>query len=345
LVYQFAMNSQDSPSPIGRRSFIKGVGAATAGLLLAPSLPAAETNAPAPATAGVPRRKLGKTGEMVSIIGVGGHTLATASDEATSIRIVHEAIDQGINFMDNAWEYHNGRSEEVMGKALNGGWRQKVFLMTKMCTHGKGKDVAMRMLEESLKRLQTDHLDLWMIHQLDNEEQVKAAFAPGGSAEALDEARKQGKIRYAGFTGHQSPDVHLSMLAHDYPFDAVLLPINAFETHRAGFRTRVLPEINKRGLGSLGIKSLGGNAKVVNDGKITAQQAIRFALSQPLTVQIVGMNSVEQLRENLQIARDFTPMPQSEQNKLTAQLGGLDASRYCGYRQPGYRDGDAWRTA
>ncbi len=339
------MSPQNSTPPIRRRTFLKGVTAATAGLLLDPSLRAAETNAPAAAGTGVPRRKLGKTAEMVSIIGVGGHTLATASDEATSIRIVHEAIDQGINFMDNAWDYHNGRSEEVMGKALMGGKRDQVFLMTKMCTHGKDKAVAMRMLEESLKRLQTDHLDLWMIHQLENEPEVKAAFAPGGSVEALDEARKQGKIRYVGFTGHQSPDVHLSMLAHDYPFDAVLLPVNAFEAHRAGFRTRVLPEINKRGMGSLGIKSLGGNARVVRDGKITAQQAIRFALSQPLTVQIVGMNSAEQLRENLQIARAFTPMPQAEQEKLTAQCGGLETSRYCGYRQPGYRDGDSWRLA
>ncbi|MFO1487093.1 MAG: aldo/keto reductase [Verrucomicrobiota bacterium] len=341
------MRSPDSSHPMGRRSFLKGVSVATAGLLLDPSLPAAETNAPSatgPVAASVPRRRLGKTGEMVSIIGLGGHTLATAKDEATSIRIVHEAIDQGINFMDNAWEYHGGRSEEVMGKALKHR-RERVFLMTKMCTHGKGKDVAMRMLEESLKRLQTDHLDLWMIHQLDDQDQVKAAFAPGGSAEALDEARKQGKVRYVGFTGHQSPDVHLSMLAHDYPFDAVLMPINAFETHRSGFRTRVLPEVHKRGLGSLGIKSLGGNARAIKDGRLTARQAIRFALSQPLTVQIVGMNSVEQLRDNLEIARTFTPMPAEEQEKLTAQCGTPDTSHYCLYRRPGYCDGDATRLA
>jgi predicted aldo/keto reductase-like oxidoreductase len=327
--------------PLRRRAFLKGVGAATAGLMLPDLLPASAAEPPAAATTtGVPRRKFGKTSETVSIIGVGGHTMATASSEAESIRIIHEAIDEGINFMDNAWEYHNGRSEEIMGKALKGGWRDKVFLMTKMCTHGRGKDVGMRMLDESLNRLQTDHLDLWMIHQLDSEQQVKAAFAPGGSVEALDEARKEGKVRYVGFTGHLSPDVHLSMLAHDYAFDAVLMPINGFETDRAGFRTRVLPEVNKRGIASLGIKSLGGNAQVVRDGKITAEQAIRFALSHQLTVQIVGMNSLENLRENLKIARDFKPMTPAEMEKVIAGCAPLDSARYCRYREPAYRDGD-----
>ena len=323
---------------LGRRQFLKGVGAATAGL----ALPGLLTTLAAEATTGVPRRKFGKTAETVSIIGVGGHTLATAKDEAESIRIVHEAIDQGINFMDNAWEYHDGRSEEVMGKALKGGWRDKVFLMTKVCTHGKGKDLAMQMLEQSLKRLQTDHLDLWMIHQLDTQEQVTSAFAPGGAVEALDLARKQGKIRHVGFTGHADPDVHLAMLAHDYAFDAVLMPINSFEAKRTGFRTRVLPEVARRGLAGLGIKSLGGNGKIVTDGKLTAEQCLRFSLSQPLTVQILGMNSVDQLRTGLEIARAFKPMTTAEQERLTAHSGLLDdPARYCCYRQPGYRDGQA----
>jgi predicted aldo/keto reductase-like oxidoreductase len=336
------MRSDDSQ--LGRRSFIKGVGVATAGLMLPDWLPAGAAEKPAPAATGVPRRQFGKTSDTVSIIGLGGHTMATAKDEAESIRIIHEAIDQGINFMDNAWEYHNGRSEEIMGKALKGGWREKVFLMTKVCTHGQGRDVAMRMLEESLTRLQTDRLDLWMIHQLDSEEQVKSAFAVGGAVEALDKARQQGKIRYVGFTGHLSPDVHLSMLAHDYVWDAVLMPINAFEANRKGFHTRVLPEVAKRGIAGLGIKSLGGNARVVQEGKITAEQAIRFSLSQPLTVQIVGMNSLDNLRQNLQIARNFKPMSPAEMEKLTARCAGMDqGAYYCSYRRPGYRDGDAAR--
>jgi uncharacterized protein len=327
-----------------RRVFLRGVGAATAGLMLPDLSPgsAAEKPAAIVATGGVPHRKFGKTNETVSIIGVGGHTLATAKNEAESIKIVHEAIDAGVNFMDNAWEYNNGRSEEVMGKALKGGWRDKVFLMTKMCTHGKGKDVGMANLHESLKRLQTDHLDLWMIHQLDTEDQVKAAFAPGGSVEALDEARKQGKVRYVGFTGHQSPNVHLAMLAHDCAWDAVLMPINGFEASHSGFRTRVLPEVNKRGINALSMKGLGGNAQVVRDGKITAEQAIRFVLSHPITVQIVGMDSLEHLRENLQIARRFKPMTSAEMEKVIASCAALDTASYCRYRQPTYRDGAAF---
>jgi aryl-alcohol dehydrogenase-like predicted oxidoreductase len=342
------MNSPIFNEPICRRSFIKGASAAAAGLMLANPLGAAETNAPAsaPTSAGeIPRRTLGKTGAKVSIIGIGGHTLATAKDEATSIRIVHEAMDAGVNFMDNAACYHDGRAETVMGKALAGGRREKVFLQTKMCTHGKTKEVGMRSLEDSLRRLQTDHLDLWMIHQLDSMEQVDAAFAKGGSVEALVEARQQGKVRHVGFTGHVSAAIHLAMLKHDFPFDVVLMPINAFEVNRAGFRKEVLPEVNRRGLGALGIKSLGGNGKVVRDGKITAEKALHFALSQPITVQIVGMNSVEQLRENLDIVRRFKPMSQSEQEKLTAQCALFDATRYCTYRVPGYRDGDALRVA
>lgn len=339
------MNSPIFNEPIHRRSFMMGVGAATAGLMLANPLGAAETNEPTatPGDAGIPRRTLGKTGVKVSIIGIGGHTLATAKDEVTSIRIVHEAMEAGVNFMDNAACYHKGRSEEVMGKALADGRRAKVFLQSKMCTHGKTKEVGLRSLEDSLRRLQTDHLDLWMIHQLDTLEQVDAAFAKGGSVEALDEARKQGTVRYVGFTGHVSAEIHLAMLKHDYPFDVVLMPVNAFEANRAGFRTQVLPEVNRRGMGLLGIKSLGGNGKVVRDGKITAEQALHFALSQPITVQIVGMKSVEELRENLDIVRRFKPMPQAEQEKLTAQCAMFDATRYCSYRMPEYRDGDAWR--
>jgi Predicted oxidoreductases of the aldo/keto reductase family len=324
-----------------RREFLKSVGVAAAGMALQTCLPAAETNSATaqPKSSGVPKRKLGRTNEMVSIIGVGGHTLALARSEDESIRIVHEAVDAGINFMDNAWEYNNGRSELVMGRALKG-IRDRVFLMTKVCTHGKGKDVAMQLLEESLQRLQTDRLDLWMIHQIEKESEVEAAFAPGGVIEALELAKKQGKIRYVGFTGHRDPNLHLAMLKHDYPFDAVLMPINCFEAGRKGFRTLVLPELNKRNIGSLGIKSLGGTpASVVREGKITAQNAIRFSLSQPITTQIVGMSSLQNLHDNLEITRNFTPMPQAEMDKLVAQFATEDLrTRFARYTHPAYRD-------
>lgn len=335
---------QDANVP--RRTFLKNVGAATAGLALNVTLSAAEQTTTIPNGGGVPRRKFGRASEEVSIIAMGGHTLATAKTEAESIQMVHEAIDAGLNFMDNAWEYHDGRGEEVMGRALKG-WRDRVFLHTKVCTHGKGRDVAMKMLEESLRRLQTDHLDLWSIHAIASDEEVAAAFAPGGVIEALDEARKQGKTRYVGFTGHTSPKFHLAMLKHGYHFDSVLMPMNAFEADRRGFRTEVLPELNRQGIAALGMKSMGGNAKMVQDGKITAEQALRFALSLPMTTLTVGMKSLEDLRANLKTAQNFKPMAPVEMRELTDKFAALGNRRdyYCAYRRSLYRDGWGVRDA
>ena len=328
--------SMDTPSH-PRREFIKGVSVATAGILLPGVVDAVETR-----TAGVPRRKLGRTGEMLSIVGIGGHTLALAASEEESIRIVHEALDAGINFMDNAWEYHDGGAEKLMGKALKGR-RDQAFVMTKVCAHRRGqtKEAALKMLEESLTRLQTDRRDLWMLHQLENMEEVNAAFAAGGPLEGMLEAKRQGKVRYLGFTGHQSPDVHLAMLKHDFPFDAVLMPVNAFEPARKGFRTEVLPVLEKRELGVLGIKTFGGSpAKVLDAGKYTAQQLLRFSLSHPVTTQIVGMSSLQNLRDNLAVARDFVPMPKAEMEALVAGLSVDNATRkFALYQLPGYRDG------
>jgi aryl-alcohol dehydrogenase-like predicted oxidoreductase len=334
---------QSNSSWVPRRQFLQDVAAATAGLALSPSLPGADANnsATAPRTGEVPRRKVGATGESVSIIGVGGHTMALASDEEESIRIVHEAIDAGINFMDNCWDYHQGRSETIMGKALKDR-RDKVLLMTKVCAHirGQTKQACMEMLEESLKRLQTDRLDLWMLHELTTMDQVEAAWKPGGPIEALTEAKKQGKVRYVGFTGHQSAEIHLAMLKHNYPFDAVLMPVNAFEANRKGFRAEVLPELTKRKMGVLGIKSLGGTpARILREGKFTATQLLRFSLSHPVATQIVGMRSLQNLRDNLEIARNFTPMPQEEMDKLVAQVSSLPAHEYVDYHYPHYRDG------
>lgn len=333
--------------PRHRRQFIKEVSVATAAVLLHQTLPAAETNVAAPVATpkplfdAIPRRKLGRTGEMLSIVGIGGHTLALTSEEE-SIQIVHQAIDAGINLMDNAWDYNGGRSETVMGKALKG-WRDRVFLMTKCCAHkrGQSKQAGMEMLEESLTRLQTDRLDLWMLHELTTMDEVNAAFATGGPLEALLEAKKQGKVRYIGFTGHQSAEVHLAMLKHDFPFDAVLMPVNAFEPNRKGFRTEVLPVLKKREIGILGMKSLGGTpARVLRDGKYTAKQLLRFSLSHDITSQVVGMNSLRNLRDNLEIARNFTPMPREEMETLVAQLATENAERhYAEYHHPGYRDG------
>src|ERR1700722_14157220 len=172
----------------------------------------------------VPRRPLGKTGVQVSALGVGGYHLGSIKDQKESTELVARALAAGINFFDNAWEYHDGISEERLGAALKGK-RDSAFLMTKVCTHGRTKDIAMKQLEESLRRLRTDRLDLWQIHEVVYENDPDLHFARGGAVEALDEAKKQGKVRYVGFTGHKHPAIHLRMLAHKYPFDAVQMPL------------------------------------------------------------------------------------------------------------------------
>lgn len=261
----------------------------------------------------IPRRKFGKTGEVVSAIGVGGHTFALAKSEAESIRIVQEAVDSGMTFLDNAWEYHEGKSEELMGKALaEGGRRDEAFLMTKCCTHGRDKNVAMQQLEESLRRLRTDHLDLWQIHEVVYYDDPARHFAPGGAIEALAEAKKQGKVRFIGFTGHKDPAIHLDMLARDFPFDSCQLPLSGFDASFRSFQKRVLPVLHARNIAAIGMKSLNGTADAVKKGVIRAADAIRYAMSLPVAVTVSGIDSLELLRENLRIAREFEPMNRLE---------------------------------
>jgi aryl-alcohol dehydrogenase-like predicted oxidoreductase len=255
----------------------------------------------------VPKRPLGKTGLTTSIIGLGGFHLGSAKDEPTAKRIVDQAIDAGINFFDNCWEYHDGRSEEWLGSALKGK-RDKVILMTKVCTHGRGKQVAMSMLEESLRRLQTDHLDVWQIHEVIYDNDPDLIFAPGGAAEALADAKKQGKVRFVGFTGHKDPAIHLKMLAHGFPFDTVQMPLNCFDATFRSFETHVLPEANRRGVTPFGMKSLGGSGEMVRKGGVTPEEGLRYAMSLPVAVTISGMESVEVLQQNLAIARGFKPL-------------------------------------
>lgn len=266
-------------------------------------------------TADVPKRPLGKTGLQTSIIGVGGYHLGSAKDEATAKRIVDAAIDSGINFFDNCWDYHEGRSEEWLGNALKGK-RDRVILMTKVCTHGRGKDTAMRMLEESLRRLQTDHLDVWQIHEVIYYSDPQLIFAPGGAAEALTEAKKQGKVRFVGFTGHKDPAIHLQMLAHHFPFDTVQMPLNCFDATFRSFETQVLPEANRQGLAPLGMKSLGGSGEMVRHGGVTAEEGLRYAMSLPVAVTISGMEAPEVLQQNLAVARGFQPLSANEMQAL-----------------------------
>jgi len=296
-----------------RRRFLQAglVGAALAGPLLRGQADADETGPDR-----VLRRPLGKTGERVSALGLGGYTLANAPTREEAVRIVHEAIDAGVTFFDNAWEYNDGKSEEWMGEALKGR-RDKVFLMTKVCTHGRDRKVALKQLEESLKRLQTDHLDLWQIHECVYYNDPERHFAKGGVVEALDEAKKSGKVRFVGFTGHKHPAIHLKMLSHNYPFDSVQMPLNPFDATYRSFQTDVLPEVNKRGMAALGMKSLGGNGQPITQGVVTVEEALRYAMSLPVATTISGIDSLAVLRQNLAIARGFKPMTAEEMEALS----------------------------
>jgi aryl-alcohol dehydrogenase-like predicted oxidoreductase len=263
----------------------------------------------------IPRRPLGKTGETVSIIGLGGYHLGTVGSPEIAIRLVQEAVDAGVTFLDNAWEYNDHRSEEWMGFGLQGR-RDKVFLMSKVCTHGRDKKLAMQQLGESLKRLRTDHLDLWQIHEVIYENDAELHFAQGGVIEALDEAKRQGKVRFVGFTGHKNPAIHLKMLAYDYPFDTVQMPLNCFDATFRSFEQQVLPEVQRRGIAALGMKSLGGDGQPVQYGVVSAEEALRYAMSMPVASTICGVDSLDVLRQDVGIARNFNPMSAQEMQAL-----------------------------
>jgi predicted aldo/keto reductase-like oxidoreductase len=263
----------------------------------------------------IPMRPLGRTGLQVSVLGVGGYHLGLAKDQNEASEIVDLAIDAGVNFFDNAWEYHDGKSEERMGAALKGK-RDRVVLMTKVCTHGRDKSVAMEMLEQSLKRLQTDYLDIWQIHEVVYDSDPDLIFKPNGAAEALLQAKKDGKVRFVGFTGHKAPEIHLKMLSHDFPFDAVQLPLNCLDATFRSFEQRVLPEVNRRGMAALGMKSMGGSGEIITNGVASPAEALRYGMSLPIAVMISGMESPALARKNIEIACGFQPMSPAEMKLL-----------------------------
>jgi predicted aldo/keto reductase-like oxidoreductase len=297
-----------------RRDFLAAVGAVGAGAVLG-AVGAAPAQGEQGAGDTIPRRALGRTGVTVSALGVGGHHLGDLKTVDEAIKLVHEAIDGGIDFFDNCWEYWDGRAEDWLGRALKGR-RDRAFLMTKVCTHGRGADLAMKMLGESLRRLQTDHLDLWQVHGMAFDNDPELAYAKGGVLEALDKAKRQGKTRFVGFTGHKSPDVHLRMVAMGYPFDTVQMPLNPFDANFHSFEVHVLPELNRRGIAALGMKPMGGTADGIKKGVLKADEMLRYAMSLPVAVTICGMDSLGVLRQNLKVARGFKPMGPGEMRAL-----------------------------
>jgi len=291
----------------------------------------------------IPLRPLGATGEMVSALGLGGYHIGQLKNQREAIRLFHAAIDAGVTFMDNAWEYHDGRSEVVMGKAIRDR-RDRVFLMTKVCTHGRGKREAMRQLEQSLRRLHTDYLDLWQVHECVYDNDPARHFARGGVIEALDQAKRQGKVRFVGFTGHKHPDIHLAMLKHDYIFDTCQLPLNCFDASFRSFEEQVLPVLVRRGIGAIGMKSLSGDGRQVTERVVTAEEALRYAMSLPVATTVSGIDSMKVLRQNLRIARGFKPMSKRQMDGLRKRVRKeADDGRFELYKTTAAHDGKVGR--
>jgi predicted aldo/keto reductase-like oxidoreductase len=287
------------------------------------SAPTAGQIALAPAAisaAQMPMRPLGKTGVLVSRIGLGGAHIGRQSDEQESIRIIRRAIDRGVTFMDNAWDYNGGKSEERMGKALRDGYRQKAFLMTKL--DGRTKAAATEQLEQSLRRLQTEMIDLVQVHEVIRFSDPARVFGMGGAIEALTDARKAGKLRFIGFTGHKSPEIHLAMLQaaddHGFAFDTIQMPLNVMDAHFSSFEQKVLPVAVHKGMGILHMKPLGGGF-ILESNVVSAVECLQYAMNLPTSVMITGCDSMGILDQAIHAAIDFKPLSNAEVESLLAR--------------------------
>ena len=290
----------------------------------------------------IPRRQLGRTGELVSLIGLGGFHLGKV-DQSEGIRLVRRAVDEGVTFLDNSWDYHDGESEERMGRALEGGYRDCVFLMTKI--DGRTRESASKQLEESLRRLRTDRVDLLQFHEIIRMEDAERIFAPGGAVEAVIAARRAGKLRFIGFTGHKSPAVHLHMLAvadaHGFAFDTVQLPLNVMDAHADSFEKMVLPVLVSRGIGVLGMKPIGAGL-ILESGAVSAIECLHYAMTLPTSVVITGCDSMKVLEQALTAARTFQSLSPEEVAALLARTAAPgQALKFESYKTTGEHDSTA----
>ncbi|MEA2751085.1 MAG: hypothetical protein QOI41_5228, partial [Myxococcales bacterium] len=272
----------------------------------------------------VPRRRLGRTGAVVSMIGVGGYHLGRTKDEDEAIRIVRTAIDRGIDFMDNSWDYNGGVSEERLGKALADGHRDRAFVMTKL--DGRTATSANGQLEQSLRRLRTDHIDLIQVHEVIRTTDPARVFDKGGAMEAIVAAQKAGKVRFIGFTGHKDPKIHLAMLKmaddHGFRFDTVQMPVNVMDWHYRSFQKEVLPVLLQKDIGVLGMKSMGDHF-ILDSGVASARELLRYSLSTPVSVLITGIDSMAILNQALDVATHFEPMTDAERQAILGKTAAL----------------------
>jgi aryl-alcohol dehydrogenase-like predicted oxidoreductase len=260
------------------------------------------------------QRQLGRTGVSVSAVGLGGFHLGKVPDMETAIRVVRAAVDGGMTFLDNSWDYHGGKSEIWMGQALRDGYRQRAFLMTKL--DGQTRAAAAAQLEQSLRRLQTEWIDLVQLHEIIRPEDPERIFAEGGAIEALLAAREKGQLRFIGFTGHKDPAIHLAMLAHrDFPWDTVQMPLNLMDAHFCSFEARVLPVLVDRGIGVLGMKPIAGG-RLLETGVVRAEECLRYALSLPTSVVITGCESMERVEQALRVGSEASALAEAERNDL-----------------------------
>jgi uncharacterized protein len=306
------------PQSPNRREFLEttAAGMALAGLGQTAGAEAQQTPQQ-PNSGGVPLRPLGRTGAMVSLLCLGGHSSTNPKklSEKESLRLIQRAVDEGITFMDNCWDYHDGGAEERMGKALaEGGRRDKVFLMTKVC--GRTAKEATSNLEDSLRRLQTDRIDLWQFHEMVYDNDPDWVFAENGAIHAGLKAVESGKVRFLGFTGHKDPSIHLKMLSKPYDWASVQMPLNVMDVHYRSFQKQVLPVLLQRNIGVLAMKSLGGNGSIVSKAGVPVEDARRYVLSLPISTLVSGIDSEKVLDQNLKIVREFKPITADERARI-----------------------------
>ena len=290
---------------------------------------------------GIPYRELGRTGEKVSLVGIGGYHLGKQSDPTESVAIIRKALDEGINFLDNCWDYNAGESEIRMGKALREGYRDKAFLMTKI--DGRTKSSATSQIEESLRRLQTDHIDLLQFHEVIRDTDPDRVFSAGGALEAVLEAKKAGTVRFIGFTGHKSPEIHLRMLAtaaeHHFSFDTVQMPLNVMDAHYDSFEQKVLPVLVKANVGVLGMKPMGDHF-ILDSKTATPVECLHYAMNLPTSVVITGCDSLPILEQALKAARTFKPLSESQVAAFLAKTAAAaQAGKFELYKTSHHFDG------